>query len=66
MTLLEDVERMLEERVRIGDVVVVGREDQGYLVDGNTIDKYGHRVEFLIAPTQGLYSARHYRCILMV
>ncbi len=57
MTLLDDVEQLLRELENIGDVVIVKKEEHGYLLDGNPVDRYGHRVDFWIASVNGLYSA---------
>ncbi len=54
MTLLEHIERMFEERK--GDVFLKHKDERGYLLDGNTTDKYAHRVDFWIVPGKGLYS----------
>ncbi len=55
MTLLEDVERILQERA--SEVCIKGKNcERGYLLDGNTTDKYGQRVDFWLASVSGLYS----------
>ena len=55
MTLLDDVEHILLEREQ--EICLKHKEvERGYLLDGNKTDKYGHRVDFWMAPRKGLYS----------
>src|SRR3989338_3667059 len=62
MTLLDDVELVIQERQMRRELILFKKEERGYLLDGNATDKYGHRVDFLIAPAQGLYSACELQC----
>ena len=62
MTLLDDVELVIQERQMRRELVLFKKEERGYLLDGNATDKYGHRVDFWITPVKGLYSVCELQC----